>query len=345
MIATSTIDRRNNFDFLRLLLASLVIVSHSYPLTKNEEILSVITNGQEEFGSFAVNGFFALSGYFIFLSLQRSKTIANYFWKRILRLYPALIGLMIFTLVLVPILYEGNHLTSTIKNYWVYALGGLSLYHVKYFITGIFENNPFKGAINGSLWTLWYEFSMYMFLIGLFFIRKKKISYVFLFCGFFVSYYFMQNDTSFLHQNFLKINLQTNQLYRLAAYFLAGSCLTFFDFKKINTLYVRIGLFIFILLSFKLNFYTLVAPFTVPLFLILVGVLNTKPINDMGEKFGDISYGVYIYGFLVQQIFMNYFNFNPLTLMVCSLIVTYFLAYFSWHLIEKKMLKFKNVIK
>ena len=340
-----TIDRRNNFDFLRLVLASLVIVAHSYPLTKNKEILMAWTNNQEDFGSFAVNGFFALSGYFIFLSLQRSKTIANYFWKRILRLYPALFGLMIFTLALVPILYEGNHLTSTIKNYWVYALNGLTLYRVKYFITGIFENNPFQSAINGSLWTLCYEFSMYMLLIGLFFIRKKKISYVLLFSGFFISYYFMHYDPSFLQQSFLKINLQTEQLYRLATYFLAGSCLTFFDLKRINTLYVRIGLFLVILLSFILNFYTLAAPIVLPLFLILVGSLNTKPINDLGDKFGDISYGVYIYGFLVQQIFMNYFNFNPLTLMVCSLIVTYILAYFSWHLIEKKMLGYKNVIK
>lgn len=340
-----TIDRRNNFDFLRLVLASLVIVAHAYPLTKHEEILMVWTNHQEDFGSFAVNGFFALSGYFIFLSLQRSKTIANYFWKRILRLYPALIGLMIFTFALIPILYQGNHLTSTIKNYWVYALNGLSLYRVKFFITGIFENNPFKGAINGSLWTLSYEFTMYMVLLLLFFIRKKKISYLILFFSFFLSFYLMHYQTTFLQDGFLKIHLESNRLYRLSTYFLAGSCLTFFDLKKLNTLYVRIGLFLFILLSFILNIYTFVAPFALPLFLILVGILNTKPINDLGERFGDISYGVYIYGFLVQQMFMNYFNFNPLTLIVCSLIFTYFLAYFSWHLIEKKMLKFKNVIK
>lgn len=345
MAENKEINRSNNFDFLRLLLASLVIVAHSYPLTKNKEILMILTDNQEDFGGFAVNGFFALSGYFIFLSLQRSKTISNYFWKRILRLYPALFGLMIFTLVLIPILYVGNDLSSTIKNYWHYALNGLSLYRVKYFIAGIFENNPYKGAINGSLWTLSYEFTMYLLLIFLFFIRKNKISLALLFIGFFISYWFFQTENTFARQSFLKINLDTKQLYRLSTYFLAGSIITFFDLKKINTLPVRIGLFLLIVLSFILNIYSVVAPFTVPLLLILVGILNTTPINDLGDRFGDISYGVYIYGFLVQQIFMNYFNLNPLALMVCSLMVTYFLAYFSWHLIEKKMLKFKNVIK
>ena len=313
MITKTTIDRRNNFDFLRLILASLVIVAHSYPLTGEEEILFKITKGQEDFGSFAVNGFFALSGYFIFLSLQRSKTIGNYIWKRLLRLYPALIVLMLFTLCLIPFLYVGNYLTSTIKNYPVYALNGLSLYRVKYFIPGIFENNPYKGAINGSLWTLCFEFTMYMLLIFLFFVRKNKISYFLLFIGFISSYYFMQFDNTFLHQSFAKLNLQTNQFYRLATYFLAGSCLTFFDLKKLNSLWLRVALFVMLLLSLVFNFYSIIAPFLLPVLLLLLGILNTKHINGLGEHFGDISYGVYIYGFLVQQIFMNFFNFEPIT--------------------------------
>lgn len=79
--------RNSNFDFLRLFFASLVIVSHSFPLTGKEEILDLITNKQESFGSLAVSCFFILSGYFIFISLKNSKTIENYLWKRFLRLF------------------------------------------------------------------------------------------------------------------------------------------------------------------------------------------------------------------------------------------------------------------
>ena len=134
MNSSKIIDRSNNFDLLRLVLASFVIISHSYPLTKNKEILSSLTNGQVDFGGLAVNSFFALSGYFIFLSLQRSKTISNYIWKRILRLYPALIVLFIFTLIVIPFVYVGTQLTSALKDYWHYAVKGLSLFKVSYTI-------------------------------------------------------------------------------------------------------------------------------------------------------------------------------------------------------------------
>ncbi|WP_291123364.1 acyltransferase family protein [Empedobacter sp. UBA7620] len=76
----------NNFDFLRLIFASLVIVSHSFPLTGKQEWFEVHTNGQFGLGSLSVNIFFVLSGYLIFISLKYSKTIKNYLWKRLLRL-------------------------------------------------------------------------------------------------------------------------------------------------------------------------------------------------------------------------------------------------------------------
>lgn len=65
---------------------------------------------------------------------------------------------------------------------------------------------------------------------------------------------------------------------------------------------------------------------------------------EITEKIGDLSYGIYIYGFLVQQIIMNYFNLTPVELMVSSLMMTIVPAYLSWHLVESKALKYKNVV-
>ncbi|AYN00503.1 acyltransferase family protein [Chryseobacterium sp. 3008163] len=345
MNSSKTIDRSNNFDLLRLVLASFVIISHSYPLTKNKEILGSLTNGQVDFGGLAVNSFFALSGYFIFLSLQRSKTISNYIWKRILRLYPALIVLFIFTLVVIPFVYVGTQLTSTLKDYWHYAVNGLSLFKVSYTIKGVFENNPYKGAINGSLWTLAYEFTMYMALLSLFFVRKKKISYILLFIAFLASYYLYLFKPQLFQKMFISIYLDTAQLYRLATYFLCGSLITLFDLKRINTIYSRIGLLVLIVISLLFNFYLVIAPIALPFLVIFIGILSTKYINGVGEKFGDISYGVYIYGFIVQQILMHFFNLSPLSLMIISLTFTYILAYLSWHFVEEKMLKYKDLVK
>ena len=120
--------------------------------------------------------------------------------------------------------------------------------------------------------------------------------------------------------------------------------MSYVDIKKINTLILRVALFFILILSLYFNFFNLVAPLVLPLLILLIGTLKTKYISSIGEKFGDISYGVYIYGFLVQQCLMNYFGFNVYELTFYSLIITFTLAYLSWHFVEKPMQKFKNFI-
>ena len=129
----SIIDKRNNFDFLRFFFASLVIVSHSYSLTgqiANEPM--VFYTNRENFGTFAVNCFFCISGYLIFISLKRSKTIKSYVWKRLLRLFPGLFVMLLFTILIVPFLYRGN-LNSVFNevSYWTYLPRDLSLFFCK----------------------------------------------------------------------------------------------------------------------------------------------------------------------------------------------------------------------
>lgn len=333
----------NNFDFLRLVFSSAVILSHSFPLTGKDEFFASITNGQLGLGSLSVDIFFILSGYLIFTSLKYSKTIKNYIWKRILRLYPALIILMLISLAILPFLYKGNSIFSE-KEYWTYLPNNLSLYRVQFPINGIFESNPYPKTINGSLWSLSYEFTMYIVLVLLFPFKKSKyIFYIVLLC-FIASYSLYIFKPNFLSKLFNYIYLDTKELYRLSTYFLAGSLLYFVKFEKFNNLYTRISLLILLLLSLYFTQFKVIAPLTLPVLILLIGTLKTKYISNIGEKFGDISYGVYIYGFLVQQIFMNYLNLNVIELTIYSIIITYFLAYLSWHYVEKPMQKYKNLV-
>ena len=169
----NTITRSNNFDFLRLLFASLVIVSHSFPLTGQPEIAGVFTNDQLSLGSLSVDCFFIMSGYLIFQSLERSKTLLSYLWKRILRLFPALFILLIITLLILPFLYNGADISKE-SSYWSYLPNGLSLYRIQYNVNGVFENNLYPKAINGSLWSLSYEFTLYLILMIIFPFRENK---------------------------------------------------------------------------------------------------------------------------------------------------------------------------
>lgn len=336
-------DRQNNFDFLRLLFASTVIFSHSFPLTKNPEIISVLTNGQIGLGGLSVEIFFIISGYLILNSLKFSKTALNYFWKRCLRLYPALIVMLIFTLIVIYFVYQGDNIFLE-KNFWSYVPNNLRLYRTQYNVTGVFENNLYPGAINGSLWSLCYEFTMYIFILLLFpFKNNKKVLVSILLIFFlFTTYAHYFNQTLFLDA-FHKIKLESNLIYKLASFFIAGSLLSLIDLNKYNTLPIKLSLFAIILATIFFNFYATISIILVPIFILLVGLSFSKILNYIPNKIGDISYGVYIYGFLVQQTLMNYYNFNPYVLCVLSLIITYFLSYLSWHFVEKKCIKYKNL--
>ncbi|UMQ40260.1 acyltransferase [Chryseobacterium sp. Y16C] len=337
----TTLHRKNNFDILRLIFASLVIVSHSFPLTGEKEILSDLTKGQLTFGALSVDSFFIMSGYLIFISLKRSNSWLNYLWKRLLRLYPALFILMLFTLLVVPFVYTGKNIFHE-KLYWTYAPNCLSLYKVQYDIPGVFEKNIYPKAINGSLWSLSYEFTMYLFLLLLYPLRKSNKALTIIILTFIVSYLLFQFKPYFL-KAFLAshIYLDAQQLYRLAMFFLSGSILTCINLKKYNTLYIRILLCLALIVSLIFNFYPIVSPFILPIIVLFIGTLHTHSIT---EKLGDISYGVYIYGFIVQQILMFFFHLNSSSLMVISLLITYILAYCSWHIIEERMLKYKNIL-
>jgi len=64
------------------------------------------------------------------------------------------------------------------------------------------------------------------------------------------------------------------------------------------------------------------------------------------EKFGDYSYGIYLYGYIIQQylVSLHLKYMNEYILFVFSLTITFILAFFSWHLVEKPMLKLKSLV-
>jgi len=159
--------RENNFDFLRFSFALLVVISHSYPLSGSDlstQWLLKLTNSQIEFSSLGLNGFFILSGYLIFQSLDRSKNVIVFYWKRILRLFPGLFVVLVLTILLAPFVYESSIPYLNNRAVYTYIPRNISLFNLQYNIEDIFKNNPYRYAINGSLWTICYEFSFYVLL-------------------------------------------------------------------------------------------------------------------------------------------------------------------------------------
>lgn len=339
--------RENNFDFLRLLFSSLVIVSHSFPLTgiREQEILMQLTNNQADFGGLSVKCFFVISGFLIFQSLERSKSYFDYLWKRFLRLFPALLVIGIVILFTVALfLYKCNVPLLENHSYLTYYPRMLSLYFLQDNIDGVFQNLPYK-TINGSLWTLCYEFSMYLVISALFFVKNKKWRLYLLLALFISIFLLMMIYPAFLQKRFFSL-LQMNSynFYDLGIFFVAGSLLTYVNFKesKIQKL-LFYSFLVIIILSLIFHFYSVAKYLFLPYIIIYFGVGATPVISKIGSTIGDTSYGIYIYGWFVQQFLQEKFHFSAYPLMFYSLLITFVLGYISWHLIEKKALTYKNL--
>ena len=339
------IRKKNSFDFLRLLFASLVIVTHSYPLSGIIEcdFLCQITNSQISFSNISVKSFFVISGYLIFQSFERSDNVFDYLWKRILRLYPGLIVVLILTILLSPFVYQSKVPMLENETLKSYIPNNISLLYIQFSVEGIFEKNPYKSSINGSLWTITYEVIMYFFLTVFFAFRKKtvliKSTLILFYIGLFIG------ETLFLDffNTFNNLILGT-QLLDLSLFFIAGSLLAAFKIEQMNN---QMSILILALFAYVTSIYfninAEVKYILLPIIVILTGLKSIPYLSDISHKIGDLSYGVYIYGFVIQQTLMHFFKLNCNLLIIYSLIISYFFAFLSWHLVEKQALKLKNI--
>lgn len=162
--------RNNNFNLIRMIAATAVLVSHAWPLSLGPQAAAPLEHvlGTISLGSIAVAIFFGLSGYFITASFQNSRGDRMVFIQaRLLRLFPALAVVAVLTVIVAGVALT----TAPASQYWPaavkYVLRTLSLALPMQPLPGVFEDNPFGPAVNGSLWTLFYEFLCYMGVLAL----------------------------------------------------------------------------------------------------------------------------------------------------------------------------------
>ena len=170
----------NNFDFIRLVAALLVIEGHSFALSDINliEPFSRLVKSTYS-GEIAVDIFFLISGYLITKSYLSSGDLFKYVLSRVLRIMPGLMVCCLLTVFLIiPLVF---YLTETLPNNYFHQLStykylyNILLYPLQFTINGIsFSKGVFGDAINGSLWTLSYEFTCYIMIAVLGIIRLLK---------------------------------------------------------------------------------------------------------------------------------------------------------------------------
>jgi peptidoglycan/LPS O-acetylase OafA/YrhL len=330
-------QHKNNFDIIRFLAASSVVLSHSFQLPTGkveDDPLWELSHQTSTIGSMAVWVFFIISGYLVTSSAERSGPF-GYFMARVLRIFPALMLVsFVSSFLLGPLITNDPGYWTHFQTY-KYFLGNASLIQIQYTLPGVFTQNAFRDIVNGALWTLKLEFYCYIIfgLLMFVFVRTRKyiISWFFVFLC--VGYFFVQNE---------KVPVNLKEGFDLFRYFAAGAVFYLWREQiplKSALAWLALGVVV-------LGVLTGLPRFIFPIagtYLVLYLALGDRHANF--ATWGDFSYGIYLWGFPIQQlIVMRLPNSSWFINFVLALPIATFLAFISWHLIEKRALSLKKRI-
>ena len=337
----------NNFDFIKILFAWLVIVSHSYVLLGNQgcDWLCEATHHYINFSYFGVKGFITISGYLIFKSLNRSPNLIDYLWKRVLRIYPALIIVLVLSVGLAYLIYQPtNNYFKFNKEAFDYILNNLSLYHNQWRIHGVFDTLP-NTAINGSLWTMGFEFFFYLMLLMIYPFRKYPLVIQIILC-LTIIILFIGNIYFIDELRVVPFRLRVDFIFELGLFFMIGAFLGAIDWKDI--LYKKQMAIIATIITVAILYFQpnpIWLCFTWPYLVIFIGEGSSKFSNWIHANLEDPSYGIYLYAFPVQQSIIYFFHPSVTVLLWTSTLIAFGLGILSWKLIEKKTLQFKDLFR
>ena len=337
---------KNNFDFIRFFAAFLVFFAHSFPIFTG--ISMDFDLSKEIFGirisSLGVYIFFIISGFLVTQSFYNSKNIFIFFINRILRILPALIGVTLISVIILGLFFSKlNFLDFISDKTTMQFYQNMFIYRSYYYLPDVFLSNPMNSSINGSIWTIPFEFTCYLILPIVLLIPKlnNKFGILLLTISCFLAYLFFENEINKIVIPFLGIVFSSFFVFFIL--FLTGVC--FYKFKNsINFNYKGLIIILFLLLLIKFKLIpSLTIVFILP-YIVFYFVFSAKINLHNFAKFGDLSYGFYLYAYPVQQaISAVYYNKLPFLSLFCiSFLITLIFANISWFAIEKPALKLKT---
>jgi len=359
-IGESFSSRHNSLNFLRLLLALIVLVSHVIELGGFN-----VQNGLNgtSFGTLAVYGFFGISGYLIAGSAVRNHA-GRYLWQRFLRIFPGFWTCLIVTAFFIGVigwLFHPPVSHCGISCYFNARNGPDSYVYRDLFLRMNQESiagTPVGGTAplvwNGPMWTLSYEFLCYLILMGLALTGVLRHRYLMLVTaiGLWGAVAVITLTPAFDNQFNLFRNLGAMNLLKLSAIFMVGAAIFVFRDRIPDSGWLALacgGLFLASLYlptggrnpEFVFSTSDILAPI-VAYPLLWLGI--HLPFQRVGAR-NDYSYGVYIYGFPISQLMLIWgvqrWGFVPYA--VLSIALTAPFAVISWWIVERRALSLKTL--
>lgn len=341
-----TTNRDNNFKLIAFFCALTVMFSHSFPLSQGPASrLYFVPEMGMTYGSIAVDILFMISGFFITRGFLTRKSLWKFLRSRLLRIYPGMLVATLFSVLVVGLLFTTQEFSAYLYDEQTYKFikrNTLLYSDIKFFLPEVFLANPYSPAVVGSIWTLPYQLKAYLSLV-------VTVLLIHRFLGDIekgsarIAYIGLALVLIFLNIADRIYNVVDANYLRLFAMFFTGSSFYLMRDKIWLSYRWMAGILIALVISFHISsalFYVIYA-FSGAYVLMCLAYLPGGRIRNFNTK-GDYSYGIYIYGFTMQQTIMAIAGqLSPAQLFLYATLATFSMAFLSWHLIEKQALKYR----
>lgn len=332
--------RGDNFNLIRLLAAASVLYSHSFALSsgagRSEPLRSLLGMS---LGTLAVSVFFVVSGFLVTASLLSRPSITSFLLARARRIYPALwVALGLTVLLLGPMATS-----SSVRDYladprtWFYLAKNATLvFGFADGLPGVFAGLPMPRAINGSLWTLPTEVRLYL-VLALMFGALRLVA------GRRADAWMRLAIAVVALTLFLRLCLQgvaASQDSRFATLFFGGALLQVGPPALRPSAPGAAVLVAACIAAAQVGGDTFLVVFTLAIVHLVIH-LSLMPSRVLAacRPANDYSYGLYIYGFPVQQTILSLApGLDAPSLFFASAAIAFALAALSWHLVERPCL-------
>ncbi|WP_245960612.1 acyltransferase family protein [Simplicispira hankyongi] len=328
--------RLNNFDAVRLMAALLVIWGHQFALM-GMPVPLILGN---EPGALGVIIFFALSGYLVSISWEADAHAGRFALRRVLRIWPGLLAVVLLSVLVLGPLFTTLPLRDYLRTggTWDY-LSNLWL-DTRYPLPGVFEHNPLPASVNGPLWTIQLEVGCYiaLALAGSLGLLRWRFSAPLALLALAAALQWRYGSGRPVST--WSFGLQYGMMFAVGA--------SLASFRSAMLRWHGRSMALVLLAALALHAW---GPQPVagqaPLLALAAGAVILGSAATPGltgaARHGDFSYGLYIYGFPMQQtvIALGGGALGFPVALALSLMLAFAWAVFSWRLVERPALSFK----